>query len=63
MHLEGDMKVAFHHILLENEKIWEKFSFRRDNVLAWFEAVPPLNTSIDSTHHTILLDVLCRQLN
>jgi len=51
MHLEGDLKVVFHHILLENEEIWKKFSFRIANVLAWTEAVPLLNTSIESAHY------------
>lgn len=63
MHLEGDMKVIFHHILLENEEIWEKFSFRRANVLPWIEVVPLLSTSIESTHHAFLLDILCRHLS
>lgn len=60
MHLEGDMKVVFHHILQENEEIREKFSFRRANVLPWIEAVPLLNINMQSIHHTILLDLLCR---
>jgi len=63
MHLEGDMKLVFHHIVLKNEEICENFSFRRANVLAWIEAVPLLNKSIEGTHHTIFLDLLCRQLN
>jgi hypothetical protein len=57
------MKLVFHHIVLENEEICENLSFRRANMLAWIEDVPLLNTSIEGTHQTILLDLLCRQLN
>jgi len=61
--LEGDRKFEFHHFVLENEEICENFSFRKDNAQAWIEAVPLLNISIEGTHHPILLDLLCRQLN